>query len=112
MEDQKSPGPYGFPAIFYEEYWPTVGETMIKAATSLPEEISSSLKVLISKTQSFSTINNFRLISLCSIVYKIISKLLVSKIRLLLQKLISPNQSAFILGRWIAKIRHCSRNAS
>ena len=85
---------------------------MIKAATSLPEEISSSLKVLISKAQSFSTINNFRLISLCSIVYKIISKLLVSKIRLLLQKLISPNQSAFILGRWIAKIRHCSRNAS
>ena len=36
-------------------------------------------------------------------MYKIISKLLVAKLKPLLHKIISPCQSAFILGRWIAK---------
>jgi hypothetical protein len=36
-------------------------------------------------------------------MYKTISKLLVSRLRPLLDKLISPSQSAFIPGRWISE---------
>ena len=57
---------------------------------SLPKEINISLIVLIPKTQCPTTINNFRPISLCNIVYKVIYELLVSKLRPLLHKLISP----------------------
>ena len=42
-------------------------------------------------------------ISLCNVVYKIISKLLVSKISHFLHKLIPPNQLAFTPGRWLAE---------
>lgn len=66
----------------------------------MPKDVNSSLIVLIPKTQSF---NNFRPISLCNVVYKIISKLLVSKLRPLLHNLISLYQSAFSPGRWIVE---------
>lgn len=103
MEDQKAPGPNGFLAIFYKRYWDVVGKAITQAVTSffvegsMPKEINSSLIVLIPKSQSPSTINNFRPINVCNVLYKIISKLP------LLHKLISPTQSAFIPERWIAK---------
>uniref|UniRef100_A0A2N9ENM7 Reverse transcriptase domain-containing protein n=1 Tax=Fagus sylvatica TaxID=28930 RepID=A0A2N9ENM7_FAGSY len=49
------------------------------------------------------TANNYRPISLCNVVYKIIAKLLVDKLRPFLQRLISHCQSAFIPSRWIAE---------
>lgn len=109
MHDSKAPGPDGFPALFYERPWSTVGDDVIKAVTSfflrgsMPREVNCSLIVLIPKISNPTSANHFRPISLCNAVYKIISKLLVSKLRPLLDKLISPTQSAFIPNRWIAK---------
>ena len=70
---------------------------------SMPREVNASLIVLIPKISNPTSVNHFRLISLCNVVYKIISKLLVEKIRPLLDKMISPAQSAFIPNRWIAE---------
>ena len=109
MQDLKASGPNGFLVLFYKEYWPIVGDTIIKAMTSffevgsMPKEINSSLIVLIPKLPSPTSFNNYRPISLCNVVYKIISKLLVSKMRPLLHKLISPCQSTLIPGRWIVE---------
>ena len=109
MQDLKAPSPNSFPALFYKDFWPTVGDAVTQVITSffvdgrLPKEANSSLIVLISKTSSSSSVNNYRFISLCNVVYKIISKLLASKLRPLLHKIISPCQFAFILGRWITE---------
>ena len=59
--------------------------------------------MLIPKNKSPSSVNHFRPISLCNTVYKTISKLLVNRLKPILDKIISPSQSAFILGRWIAE---------
>lgn len=107
MQDLKAPNPNGFPALFYKKLWPIVGDAVTQVVTSffvdgrLPKEDNSSLIVLILETSSPSFVNNYRPISLCNVVYKIISKLLVSKLRPLLYKIISPCQSAFIPRRWI-----------
>ena len=45
------------------------------------------------------TIGNFRPISLCNSVYKIVTKIIVARVRPLLDNLISPFQSAFVPGR-------------
>lgn len=45
------------------------------------------------------SIRSYRPISLCNSVYKIISKVLVGRIRPLLDKIISPHQSAFVPRR-------------
>ena len=92
MQDLKAPGLDGFPAIFYKEYWSIIGEVVTRAviffyfifyfyffynSSRMPCEVNSSLIVLIPKTQNPSSFNNFRPISLCNIVYKIIPKISV-----------------------------------
>ena len=69
----------------------------------MPREVNSSLIVLIPKISNPTPVQHFRPISLCNVVYKIISKLLVAKLRPHLDKIISPAQSAFIPNRWIAE---------
>ena len=109
MPELKAPGPDGFPVAFYKNFWPIVGNDVITAVTSfvtggsMPKEINSSLIVLIPKVPNPSSFNHFRPISLCNVIYKIISKILVARIRPLLPRFISPCQSAFIPGRWIAE---------
>lgn len=67
------------------------------------KEVNSSFIVLIPKNNSPSTVNHFRPISLCNTVYKVIAKILVSRLMPLLANLVSPYQSTFIPDRWIAK---------
>ena len=109
MQNLKAPGPDGLPPLFYKKYWPIVGDAITKAIQSffktghLLSEVNNSLIVLIPKIYTLSSINHFRPISLCSTVYKVIAKILVSRLCPLLDKLISPCQSAFIPGRWITE---------
>ena len=109
MNGQKSPGPDGLPALFYKKYWKIVAPNVTAAVQSffhtgkLLPEINNSLLVLIPKNKNPSTVNHYRPISLCNTVYKTIAKLLVSKLRPVLGKLVSPCQSAFIPRRWIAE---------
>nr|POE60827.1 hypothetical protein CFP56_39839 [Quercus suber] len=56
MHDIKTPSPDGFPVLFYKEFWPIVGKTVIGVVTSFFEngrvsnEANSSLIILIPKT--------------------------------------------------------------
>lgn len=68
-------------------------------SSSIPAYLNHTPVVLIPKCQSPEGINNFRPISLCNTTYKIITKLIVMKIRPFLDQIISPLQSAFVPGR-------------
>lgn len=54
---------------------------------------------LIPKCKNPESLANYRPISLCNSVYKVISKVLVAKIRPFLSNIISPIQTAFVPGR-------------
>ena len=68
----------------------------------MPEGINNTTIVLIPKVKNPQSIKEFRPISLCNAIYKIISKCLVNRLRPLLDGMISPTQSAFIPGRLIS----------
>lgn len=64
----------------------------------VPPYLNRTLIALIPKIQGSKTLGNYRLISLCNIVYKIVSKVIVNQLRPLLGNLISPMQTAFVPG--------------
>ena len=56
---------------------------------------------LILKCKDPTIMSNFRLISCCNVIYKIISKFMASKLKIFLGDIILVNQSAFIPERFI-----------
>ena len=65
----------------------------------VPNYLNETLISLIPKCQNPESLSNYRPISLCNSVYKIVSKILVARIRPLLANLISLVLTAFVLGR-------------
>jgi hypothetical protein len=103
----KAPGPDGFPARFLQRNWGLLKDDIVKAVQEffssgvLPEDVNETAIVLIPKKDNPEELKDFRPISLCNVVFKIISKCLVNRLRPLLHDIISPMQSAFIPGRLI-----------
>ena len=102
-----SPGPDGFGAGFFMSCWEVVKVDVLEAISEfflskrLPRFYSASYIVLIPKVDVPSGFDKFRPISLCSVFYKICSKIIVNRMTGFLPKMISLEQGAFIPGRSI-----------
>lgn len=105
IQPYKAPGPDGIQAIFYQKHWNVVSEEICSfvqncfITSTVPEEVNKTLVSLIPKVDNPDSIKMFRPISLCNVVYKVISKIIVDRLRPLLAKIVSPFQSSFIPGR-------------
>ncbi|XP_065629740.1 uncharacterized protein LOC136067578 [Quercus suber] len=107
MKALKAPGPDGFPALFYKHYWDIVGDQLVFAVQSfflkgwLLKDFNKTFISLIPKKKGAHNFNHFRLIGLCNMSYKVISKIIVNRLRPLLDKMVDPAQVAFVPNRWI-----------
>ena len=107
MKPISAPGPDGMPPLFYQSFWSLIDEDICSAVLDclnnckIPLEINSTNITLIPKVKSPEFITDFRPISLCNVVYKIVSKVLANRLRDVLPSIIFENQSAFQAGRVI-----------
>ena len=107
MDGESAAGPDGFTGMFFTFAWEVVGDNLCEAVLSffcgheLPKSISSTLIVLLPKVNFPQDFSQFRPISLCNLVNKVISKLLAVRLAKVLPSVISPQQSGFVKGRQI-----------
>ncbi|KAA3480785.1 reverse transcriptase [Gossypium australe] len=107
MRPTKAPGEDGLPAIFYQKCWPIIGEDVANYCLQQLNKgmdvslINKTNIVLIPKVSIPINISQFRPISLCNVIYKVIAKAIANRLRLVLHKCIDAAQSAFVPGRLI-----------
>ncbi|KAL0416338.1 UNVERIFIED_CONTAM: hypothetical protein Slati_3465700 [Sesamum latifolium] len=107
IDEVKALGPDGYSLGFFKAAWPVVGEEVTRAIMEffrtgrLLKQVNSTLISLIPKVNTPTVVAEFRPISCCNVLYKIITKVIVQRMRGVLDKLISPSQNAFVPGRSI-----------
>ncbi|XP_075096132.1 uncharacterized protein LOC142174238 [Nicotiana tabacum] len=102
---ETAPGIYGFTAKYFKEYWSTIGN---KVRTSVLEffsngkllkSVNCTTLTLIPKVANPNSVQEFRPIACCRIIYNIISRILTTKLKLVVESIVGESQSAFIEGR-------------
>jgi len=94
MKPNKAPGPDGFTAGFYQLHWDLLGNDVIRAVLDflnggvLSDDINQTTIVLIPKTRNPQEME-YRLISLCNVLYKICSKVLALRLRECLDEIVA-----------------------
>lgn len=104
----KASRPDGFNLVFFQKCWEIIGVDVTNAisdffaSSRLFKQVKASFLVLIPKSDAANKPEQFRLIALSNEIYKMISHILVNRLKPLMPKLISYHQSAFVAGRNIS----------
>ncbi|XP_071923161.1 uncharacterized protein [Coffea arabica] len=108
MDDDSAAGPDGFTGKFFTFAWEVVGPDIFQAILSffcgaeLPRFVIATSIVLIPKVLNPQSFSQFRPISVCNFLNKVISRILVSCLTSILPRIISPRQSGFVQGRTLS----------
>jgi hypothetical protein len=105
MASNKAPSADGFDAGFFQTHWQLVKPWVVNAVLGflnggdLPEEVNKTIPALIPKVSNPQNLSQYR--SLCNVLYKLRSKTMANRLRVILDEIISEEQSAFVPERLI-----------
>lgn len=107
MKDNTAPGPDGLSVAFYKNFWGTIRteiEGMIRDFNENKLDIARlnyGVISLIPKVQEANDIKQYRPICVSNVILKIFTKMMVNRMTMLADNIISRTQSTFIKGRYI-----------
>lgn len=109
LPPNKSPGPDGYTSEFFKKTWSVTGPSLIEAVQEffttgrLLSQWNNTAVTLVPKKPNADKLSDFRPISCCNAIYKVISKILAQRLEQILPQWISPSQSAFVQGRLLTE---------
>ena len=107
MEKDKASSQDGFSMAFYHHWWRVMGNDVLPIFedfyqhSKFEKSLNATFIALIPKTNYASNIGDFQPISLVGSVYKILAKVLVNRLKVMLDQLIFGFQNSFVGGRQI-----------
>jgi hypothetical protein len=107
LKHDKAAGPDGFPAEFYQQFWESIKHDLKEMLDKFHsghldiERLNHGVISLIPKVLDANVVQQFRPICLLNVSYKILTKILENRLRLIIHKVISYTQIDFIKDRFI-----------
>ena len=107
MKIDSAPDPDGFSISFYRGCWDTIKGDLLDMINDFYmgnldiKRLNYGVITLVSKIKEANNVKQFRPICLLNVSFRIFTKLLMDKLAVLMDKLVSNNQTAFIKGRYI-----------
>lgn len=107
MSPSKALGPDSMSPLYYYKYWHITGKALSNATLNalnfgvFPFKLNKTYITLIPKKQKPKSVSDYRPINLCNVLYKLIAKIVDNRLKKWMHAIISPSQSAFMLGRLI-----------
>lgn len=109
MPNNKAPGPDSYTTEFFKAAWSVIGKDFTTAVHSFSTKgycqkgLNTTILALIPKKDIAVEMKDYRPISCCNVLYKVISKILVNRLKGTLPYCISYNQSAFVKDRLLVE---------
>ena len=110
MKLNKAPGLDGLPVEFYRTFWTHIKDLLLELYrkcydTGLlnPSSRKGVISLLLKGDKDPTFVKNWRPLTLLNLDYKIIAKLLASRMKKILDKIIGPQQTGFMEGRQISE---------
>lgn len=107
MKPLKAPSIDGIHALFYQSQWEIVHASLLDfvrntiSGVPLDRSLNHTLISLIPKVDNPNLLSELRPISLCTVPYKLVPKVIANRLQHILPSLIGPYQASFIKGRSI-----------
>lgn len=87
LSPNKAPGPDGFPAYFFQKEWDLIHTDVLKTVLGVLnnndslEDWKRTIITLIPKVKNPTTIKDYRPISLCNVLYKIVARAITNRLK-------------------------------
>lgn len=107
VDSESAPGPDGYSGCFFQKTWSIVGMDVYAAVIQffitsvMPTGINSSFVMLLPKTEAALEAVDFKPIIMSNFIFKVISKIIATRLNAVASVIISSQQFGFISGRKI-----------
>ncbi|KAK4397728.1 hypothetical protein Sango_1248300 [Sesamum angolense] len=105
ISNNKAPSPDGYTSCFFKKTWNIVGDLVCRAVIDffksgrMLRQLNHTIIALVPKSGHSPSVADYRPISCCNVIYKVITKIIADRLSPVLEHLTDSSQAAFVRSR-------------